>query len=267
MEEDFSKYNGKGTSLRKAQERLLEILIVVDKICRKHDIPYWIDGGTTIGAVRHGGFVPWDDDIDIALLRSDYLRLIKILPYELPDQFVLQNKVTESSFHMHYSRVVDKNSYSDYGDERVKVRKKFNYQGLFLDILYVEKGNLKVKQKIDYLYRISDRIVRDIKVPNSRFKKLFAYFTWPISILLVAFHRALSPIMSSENLVFGFGIPFPREFRKSEIFPVKPITFEGIEVLGPNDPHAFLTRYFGDYMTVPPPENRITHAKNIEVYD
>ena len=70
--DDFSKFNGEGTVLRRAQMREVAILQEVDKICRKHGIKYWIDFGTLLGAVRHGGFIPWDDDLDISMLSSDY---------------------------------------------------------------------------------------------------------------------------------------------------------------------------------------------------
>ena len=73
------RYNPDNSQLRALQIRMLEILICIDQICQEHDIPYWLGSGTLLGAVRHGGFIPWDDDIDIELLRADYLKLIKIL--------------------------------------------------------------------------------------------------------------------------------------------------------------------------------------------
>ena len=79
IQEDLSKYNPEGSILRRAQLRELEILIEVDKICRKHNIEYFLDWGTLLGAVRHGGFIPWDDDIDISVRRKDYSRLCKVL--------------------------------------------------------------------------------------------------------------------------------------------------------------------------------------------
>ena len=60
-----SIYNPEGSVLWQMQERMLELLMVVDSICRKHNIPYWLSGGSMLGAVRHQGFIPWDDDLDI----------------------------------------------------------------------------------------------------------------------------------------------------------------------------------------------------------
>ena len=77
--EDFSKYNPEGSTLRKAQLRMLEILKEIDKICKKHHITYWLDGGTMLGCARHKGFIPWDDDLDIAVFEEDYERLLHIL--------------------------------------------------------------------------------------------------------------------------------------------------------------------------------------------
>ena len=76
------RFNPDGSLLRRQQLRMLELLEVIDVICRKHQIPYWLSSGTLIGAARHKGFIPWDDDLDIEMLRSDYLRLLKVLPQD-----------------------------------------------------------------------------------------------------------------------------------------------------------------------------------------
>ena len=89
------EYNPEGSELRRLQLRMLDMLVVVDEICRRHDIPYWIEGGTLLGAVRHEGFIPWDDDLDIALMKKDYVRLLKCLKEELPAQYRLQTHETD----------------------------------------------------------------------------------------------------------------------------------------------------------------------------
>lgn len=265
MSEDISKYNTEGTTLRKAQLRLLDMLKEVDKICKKHNIIYWIDGGTPLGAVRHGGFIPWDDDIDIALLRKDYKKLIKILKTELSENYVLQNRKNEKYFHLNYSRVVDKKSLSDYGENRVINRKKMKYQGLFLDIVFVEKGYLNLKLLIDFFYI---RAFHHLTLHDSILKKIYAYLAWPLLSLIVYIIRILFRFIPTDKYIFGFGIPFKRTLRKSEILPVKSIDFEGISVSAPGNIHAYLKRYFGEnYMQIPPVEQRKSHAEKIEVYD
>ena len=81
-EELRARFNPEGSLLRRQQMRMLEILLEVDKICKRHNIPYWLSSGTLIGAMRHDGFIPWDDDLDIEMMRTDYLRLMKVLPSE-----------------------------------------------------------------------------------------------------------------------------------------------------------------------------------------
>ena len=71
---DISEINAEGTQLRKHQLKMLEMLKYVDKLCRKHDIPYYLSGGTLLGAVRHQGFIPWDDDLDIILMKKEVCR-------------------------------------------------------------------------------------------------------------------------------------------------------------------------------------------------
>ena len=74
----------KRRTLRQCQLKQLGILEEIDRICRKHDISYWLDGGSLLGAVRHGGFIPWDDDIDIAMSLADLERFKSVAPKELP---------------------------------------------------------------------------------------------------------------------------------------------------------------------------------------
>ena len=84
-----AKYNPDGSTLRRAQLRMLDILKFIDKVCRDNGLKYWLEGGTLLGAVRHGGFIPWDDDTDIAMTREDSMKLVKILRRHNPsDEFL-----------------------------------------------------------------------------------------------------------------------------------------------------------------------------------
>ena len=90
-----AKYSPEGSLLRRQQERMLEILCEIDRICKKHGIRYWLSSGTLIGAARHGGFIPWDDDLDIEMMREDYDRLMMVFPGELPATMALQTHDTD----------------------------------------------------------------------------------------------------------------------------------------------------------------------------
>ena len=91
-----NKYNPDGSTLRKAQMRMVEMLKFIDKLCSDNNIDYWIDYGSLLGAVRHGGFIPWDDDMDIAMTWKDYKKFRKLMINNNPsDEFVLQCHKTD----------------------------------------------------------------------------------------------------------------------------------------------------------------------------
>ena len=92
--------------LRACQLKQITILEEIDRICRKHQIVYWLDGGSLLGAVRHGGFIPWDDDIDIAMRLEDVERFKQIAPKELKEDFFLQTQDTDPEFRVPICRYV-----------------------------------------------------------------------------------------------------------------------------------------------------------------
>ena len=95
-------------SLKEAQELMTTILKDIDSICRKNNINYWIESGTLLGAVRHKGFIPWDDDIDIGMLREDYNKFLEIANKELKDDVILCNFKNEKNVQYQWSKVKHK---------------------------------------------------------------------------------------------------------------------------------------------------------------
>ena len=264
MTEDFAKYNGEGTMLRKAQLRLLEIMVEFDRICKEHNIPYFLSGGTCLGAIRHGGFIPWDDDVDIDVLNKDYKRLLDILKKELPAKYFLQNAETDKGFYQVFTRIVDKNSRVTFpnGD---KIRKRMEYKGLFLDIFPIEKTlSYRLKKTIDYYYLYVFRAKRGIK--GSFLTRVIAYMVWPFLQVVVAIAKSLSVFSSNEKLCHVYGTKITPKLRYSNIFPVKPMLFEGMYFSGPAKPHEYLTDLYGKYAAIPPADKRKVHTEKIEVY-
>ena len=132
--EDFSQYNKEGTLLRQVQLQLVDMMIEIDKICRKHNIQYWITFGTLLGAVRHGGFIPWDDDLDISMTSENLNKFIRIAPQELPNNLFLQTKETDPSIQVDIVKVRLKNSL--FITPREDFSRNYN-KGLFIDIFEV----------------------------------------------------------------------------------------------------------------------------------
>ncbi len=261
QQEDFSKYNGEGTTLRKAQLRMLDILIEVDKICRKHNIPYWLDSGTLLGAVRHGGFIPWDDDMDIAVLWKDYKKLKKILIAELPEQFMFYDWKTEKYCFTKLGKVCDLHS---------KYKTDSNHQmpgGAFLDIIPIHKQfSYKVRRIIDYPYGKCFRRIRGFN--NSKKEIIIAYLAFPVLSCFATIADCISSLCPTEkygHLYGGINTNLHRSY--TDIFPLSTISFEGHNFPCPQNTDAYLTNLYGDYMQIPPEDKREVHAVEIEFLD
>ena len=263
MEEDFSKYNGEGTTLRKAQLKMLDILVEVDKICRKHNIPYWLDSGTLLGAVRHGGFIPWDDDMDIAMLKKDYLKLRKFLLLELPPDMVFLDWKNERYFGHVFGRVIDKNSYL------IRPVRTFQIQenGIFFDIFPLEQvAFFRLKKIIDYFY---GRFYRRLHgFGNSKFEYAISLIFYPLALSMTWFAKFLALFFGKNKLTHSFGgcrVVKPRY--KSDIFPLSKLNFENKEFFVPGNYHSYLTLLYGDYMKMPPVEKRASHELKFCFYE
>lgn len=264
--EDFSRYNGEGTALRDAQLTMLKILLEFDRICKKNGLTYWIDFGTLLGAVRHGGFIPWDDDIDVSMPPEDYRHFKEIAQAELSDGFVLQTEVTEPS--------------SNQGDGVFKIRMKntlylMEYddlaepysKGLFIDVFESVPTPAINKKAFRFIVRRINK-AHGFMHYNKRLNlgNVIRYFVFPVSYVFF-YHvvwRAIC-LFTRKNYEFTpvqrvlYGYPSPR----TAIFPLGEIQFEGHTFPCPHDPDRRLTDMWGDYMQLPPEDKRKIHCKFI----
>lgn len=112
---------------------LLDLLVEFDRVCKKHNIKYFASGGTMLGAVRHKGFIPWDDDMDIMMFRKDYNRLCEIGPSEFKHPYFFQNKLTDPYCGMFMSKLRNSNTTALAPEEMNPINKLSN-RGIFIDI-------------------------------------------------------------------------------------------------------------------------------------
>lgn len=256
-------YNPEGSELRAIQLKMLEILTVVADICDKHNLTYWVSGGTLLGAVRHGGFIPWDDDIDIELLLPDYKKLLRILPQELPDNLYLQTP-KEESYRLLFSKVRDRHSIVHSEEEDMA---RYKEKGVFIDIFPEERSYRWMKNIVDALYGRAFRRLKRGR-PLHSFRYLYEYsislVLYPLGVFLKWMAQTICATTKPDNILHSYGIGNSTNHNAQYMFPVSKVTFEGKEFSAPKDVDTYLTKQYGDYMTVPPKEKRATHFMKVE---
>lgn len=250
--------------LRECQLKQLDILKTIDKICRKHHIPYWLDSGTLLGAVRHGGFIPWDDDIDIGMLAEDEQRFLSIAAKELPEDLFLQTPDTDALSKEPITKIRDENSlFIEYGDTFQSAYCK----GIFVDIFPFESYPLLPDSIMRPTLR---RISKSYSILHHYHRyslRAAAEWLWfGVSYLLcTAFWRTASLLLPKKRIgvkpiLCGNGNSHAADC----IFPLSEVTFEGCTFPAPAHTHEYLTDLFGDYSVIPPEDKRQVHALFIQ---
>lgn len=256
-------------TLKKLQNTELEILNEFVSICEKHNLEYFLAGGTLLGAVRHKGFIPWDDDIDVSMPRKDYNKFIKICKKELDSRFFLDCYETNKYCWFPFAKIRIKNS------EMVeKISKNVNFeQGIWIDIFPINNvknkfGKTQLKQQKIHDY-IRTLITIKLNVPyyNKSLKRLKFYKCIlrivPFGLLKFIFKLYMNKNINSKTDYVccysgAYGIK-KETFKKNVFFPTKKIMFCDMNFNAPKKYREYLEQIYGDYMIIPPKEKRITH--------
>ena len=256
--------NSEGSLKRRVQLRLLDMLLYLDKVCKDNDIDYRIDGGTVLGALRHGGFIPWDDDIDVVIEdANDYNRLCRYLLNHPHPQYVLQNDKTDKGCIKYWSTLRDlKSEYVHLDLHEQAIDSKMKYKGLQIDIFPYEAG------VIPSLYFRYAKLGR-----RERYYIVNCY--WKARTIHLIRKYVGNPILHLISRLFGnknmfmhsYGEGFPCRFHRDVLLPHKPISFEGYVFPGPADPDRFCKILYNDYMNLPPLDKRVSHLVTYNFVD
>lgn len=252
--------------LHKLQTRLTELLFIVDDFCKKNKINYMLEGGTALGAYRHGGFIPWDDDIDISMDYSEYKRFCKLFIENPPQGMALQVHSSDKNYINGYAKIRDLNSFII--EDRVEIDCK--YHGLFIDVFPYEYVNPR-------LWRISHVLFHRIQfsLVETKSDKLgilsFALNTfYYISLFVDCIFRCLTKwLPTTYSYTYGCNIKAHMgQWDKSTFFPTKEMNFEGRLLPVPGKIEEFLKNKYGDYLTLPPEDQRNhIHCNGFELYN
>ncbi len=263
--EDLSIYNPEGSELRRMQMKMLEMLDAFDGICRKHSINYWLACGTLLGARRHGGFIPWDDDLDVVILQSDYKKLTSALKEELPENLKLQTRETDKNYWYYYPKIRD--VHSRYYDNNTEVD-NLRYQGIFIDIFPIEPvPSMQLKKIIDK-FILSDNRLRKAKSLYEIIKYTIMTSFIPIARFLIILARLYSKYIGSKKIyAYAYGVFFYATYNVENLYPVSEIMFEGKSYKAPGNVDKYLIENFNsNFMVIPKPAKRRTHALKIDFF-
>lgn len=264
-EELKEKYNPEGSLKRKVQLRLLDMLIYFDKICKEINVDYRLDSGNILGAVRHGGFIPWDDDLDVAIEDyGDYKRLCNFLKTHPHPQFVLQDDTTDRGHIKYWNTLRDlKSEYIHLDEGNDILDKMLKYRGLQIDIFPFEAG---VIPSLYFRYANLNRKEKWALLEHKHYKvKIIRFFRKGIINPLL--HIASRLFGDKRFYMYSYGAAFKARIPKEVLLPHRPIMFEGLEFLGPADPHKYCEVVYGNYMDLPPVDKRDHHLVTYKIWD
>lgn len=259
--------DNKTVDLRKIQDRGLQLLLVVDAFCKKNNISYFLEGGTLLGAVRHKGFIPWDDDVDITMLRKDYELFVKLAGNGLPEQYFLQTNDSDVHFPYGFAKIVDLKS--RFPNNKNKFRTGFCMDVIPIDnahdnklvhsinifIIKVLQGLSKAKIVLD-MSNYRGIIVKAAVMIAAFVGKVFtAKFLMRLQkrIAIANNHRE-----THNKCIYSYPFDYlDRLFPSSIYIDTEVMEFEGYHFPVPSGWDQILTILYGEYMKFPPVEERL----------
>lgn len=278
--------------LRNAQLIMLNLLREFHEICEKNNLTYWLDSGTLLGAVRHGGFIPWDDDLDVCMPREDYEVFLKVAAGALPKSMFLQSRDTDCYYNAWWAKIRDRNSVLQ---EQGIGGLGLHHQGIYIDIFPMDKlpgsyGKRKFLQFINKkLANICNKLERyyyghykkpllsprNICKNASRLvvKRLLGSSVTGVRKVSDRLEKAmvryaLAKAKRMDDYLYGYGLgqSWRQTFSPQILFPLKTILFEGDSFYAPGNFDGYLKNLYGDtYMTLPPEKDRVQHSQFIKI--
>ena len=281
MDQKERMFPGLNVSIREAQKVQLEILLEFDRICKKHEIVYQLFAGTLIGAIRHKGFIPWDDDVDVCMLRSDYDKFLSVAQVELGDTYFLQNYKTDVAFQSQYSKIRKNNTL--YVEKLVQDVDM--HHGIFIDVFPyddVKPNHIigKVQRVLIHRLKIINycRVMRvNESEPNriSRNVKKATYYLLKI-VPKKRMDRFITKLATMSNgdgaievadLSISTSPLMYKKFKtKKEVFRNSiNCSFEGHLFPIPREYDDVLKSNYGDYLSLPPLEEQEPHHGIVKI--
>ena len=244
--------------IRSFQLRLLPILLWFHNFCVHNNLLYYIVGGTMLGAFRHQGFIPWDDDMDVAMPRSDYRRFINLTKGHRFGDYIVESLADERKDYWYpFAKVYDTST------TLIELVHPTLIRGIYLDVFPIDGAGFTVQHACDIKSKLNKLWHKrhHLKSLSDMASKISSHLMPSNKTLMRDIDELLSffPYDSSE-LVGRLCRPGFNEIMPKKIYgEPKPYRFEDITVYGVADPHSYLTAMYGDYMKLPPEKEQVGH--------
>ena len=250
-------------SIKEVHEHILRILLAIDDACQKRNLTYYIWAGTMLGAIRHKGFIPWDDDIDIAMPRPDYDALISHHREWLPEPYELVSAETDSTYPLPFAKIQD-------GSTTLIERMHLKYLGgIYIDVFPIDAvPDNPVKRwwhfaRYEYFKRVLYLLYRDPYKHGhgpSSWVPLLCRKLYNLNTVQKKIRTLLTSYdYNKAELVADYDDGSRGAMAKTILGAPKRYSFEGKEVCGVAEADTYLSRKYGDYMQVPPVEKQRQH--------
>ena len=250
----------------------LDILVEIIRICEENNLTYFTFAGTTLGVVRHKGFIPWDDDLDIGMLRQDYEKFIEIAPKSLKNGYFLQHFSTEKNTATYFSKV--RKDGTEFVEEHTKDVDE--HHGIWVDIMPFDAVSLNQAERKKHTRNIT--FWEQLFIAKSVWKASAFYGEnkkWILTCVRTLLHILLLPIPrkvlfkkldrvcrklnDQPTGMYAFRGSVLSECFEDDLLPVEKAPFENIVVSVPRNCDKVLKTNYGDYMKLPPVEKRVGH--------
>ncbi len=242
------------------QNELLEMMKSFHEVCKKTGLVYYMLGGTCLGAVRHKGFIPWDDDMDVGMPREDYDKFCRMANKVLPPHLELRFYKTTSNSPFHFIKLINKNT------TLVERAFKDYVEGVYIDIFPLDgmdKYNFlgKIRAKCIWICK-AILIYHYTTIEKKSYKKIICFLAKKLNQRLI--HWCVEKLMTINKSKYPhlmcnfFGAWEPKEIMPSSVYAIpKLYEFADAQFYGPQDADAYLKSLYGNYMQLPPENQRI----------
>lgn len=275
--------NLQGEEFNKFRNILLEIGDDIVKVCNKYGLKYCLAYGSTLGAVRHKGYIPWDDDLDFFMPRKDYMKFMKVMQRDMGEKYYIRSVSKGDDIAAPTCHIRMKGTkYINYGDMVLTSNEPDKMRGIYIDVAPLDNASdnsffrlirgyrclfilfaqscVNVKESVDYLRKLKVSISYE-EMKQLRAKIMLGkLFSFKSSVQWAKkYDRITSGVRNNDSeyvtCYTGYKKINKSVFKRKDIFPAKVGTFEGRSWNIPNDSDTFLKQVYGDYMT-PPPEGQ-----------